>query len=96
MACLLYVLLSQLPPPGLTLEKQTATIGVQLIIFEARPDALPQIAALALHSGNTQCCSSLTNLHLLTCLLYGSFNSPLYRSDVGEANSTHRCAADHL
>lgn len=34
------------------MQKQTAPIGVLLIIFEARPDALPQIAALALRSGN--------------------------------------------
>ncbi|XP_038709392.1 delta-1-pyrroline-5-carboxylate synthase-like [Tripterygium wilfordii] len=37
---------------GLLLEKKTSPLGVLLIVFESRPDALVQIASLAIRSGN--------------------------------------------
>jgi glutamate-5-semialdehyde dehydrogenase len=37
---------------GLTLRKVTCPLGVLAVIFEARPDVIPQIASLALRSGN--------------------------------------------
>ncbi|XP_078446648.1 delta-1-pyrroline-5-carboxylate synthase-like [Wolffia australiana] len=37
---------------GLILEKTSSPLGVLLIVFESRPDALVQIASLALRSGN--------------------------------------------
>ncbi len=45
---------SQAPAPdrGLHLQKISVPLGVLAVIFEARPDAVTQIAALALKSGN--------------------------------------------
>eukprot|EP00474_Spongospora_subterranea_P009660 CRZ10118.1 hypothetical protein [Spongospora subterranea] len=37
---------------GLELVQEAAPIGVLLVVFESRPDALPQIASLALQSSN--------------------------------------------
>lgn len=45
-------LASTLLDDGLTLEKIVVPLGVIGVIFESRPDVLPQLAALALRSGN--------------------------------------------
>lgn len=37
---------------GLTLYKETCPLGVVAVVFESRPDVVPQIASLALKSGN--------------------------------------------
>ena len=37
---------------GLVLTKETCPLGVVAVVFESRPDVVPQVASLALKSGN--------------------------------------------
>ncbi len=37
---------------GLTLHKESCSLGVIAVVFESRPDVIPQVASLALKSGN--------------------------------------------
>lgn len=90
---------------NLQLEQVSAPLGVLLIIFEARPDALPQIAALAIRSGNglllkggKEAANSNAILHRVICDAIESVGLP--RHLVGLVTSRDEIAdllkLDHL
>ena len=53
---------------GLELERVTCPIGVLLIIFEARPEVIANIASLAVKSGNAAILKGECPLLRLSCI----------------------------
>jgi delta-1-pyrroline-5-carboxylate synthetase len=54
----------------LTLEKVTVPLGVVLAIFEARPDVVPQMIALAVRSGNGLLLKGCEDVHNSIVLMH--------------------------
>ena len=67
---------------GLQLFRVSCPIGVIAVIFESRPDALPQIASLSLKSGNAVILKGGSEARLTNSVLFDCFRKGLNRAGV--------------
>jgi delta-1-pyrroline-5-carboxylate synthetase len=88
---------------GLQLVQHTVPLGVLLVIFEARPDALPQIAALALRAGNgvllkggAEAVHSCRALHQVLCEAVAPLPSEIIGLVEGRASVAELLALDDV
>jgi glutamate-5-semialdehyde dehydrogenase len=72
---------------NLELHKVSCPIGVLAVIFESRPDAVTQISALALKSGNTAILKGGREAARSTLALFKAINSALFQIPEIPANS---------
>jgi len=86
----------------LVLDKITTPIGVLLIIFESRPDCLPQIASLAIRSGNGLILKGGKEAERTNKLLYDIIKDTIAEVSNGKVNGgviglvTSRADIKHL
>lgn len=69
---------------GLHLQKISVPLGVLAVIFEARPDAVTQIAALALKSGNAAILKPGREVENTARVLVGILREALHRRGIAE------------
>jgi glutamate-5-semialdehyde dehydrogenase len=73
---------------GLLLERVTCPVGVLAVIVEARPDALPQIVALALRAGNAVLLKAGSEARHTSRALFAAMHDALRGTAVPEAAIT--------
>jgi glutamate-5-semialdehyde dehydrogenase len=69
---------------GLVLEKVSSPLGVLVVIFEARPDAVTQIASLALKSGNAVIMKPGREVERTATVLVETLRCALRQSGIAE------------
>jgi len=76
---------------GLVLTKETCPLGVVAVVFESRPDVVPQVASLALKSGNAILLKGGSEAARTNEVLMATWNSALEESGMprGAAQLLH-------